>query len=164
MKAILNTNHGKIEIKLYEDKAPLTVENFVSYVNSGHYNSTIFHRVIPGFMIQGGGFDEKMVQKPTNEPINNEADNGVSNNKYTIAMARTQAPHSATAQFFINVNNNDFLNHKAKDMHNWGYAVFGEVVAGTEVVDLIEKVKTTRHGGHDDVPVETVIIHSATIV
>jgi peptidyl-prolyl cis-trans isomerase B (cyclophilin B) len=162
MKAVLKTNLGTIEIELYADKAPITVENFVSYINSGHYNNTIFHRVIPGFMIQGGGFDEKMSQKPTKSAIENEANNGVLNNKYTIAMARTQAPHSATAQFFINVKNNDFLNYK--DMHNWGYAVFGKVTAGTEVVDLIEKVKTSRHGPHDDVRTEAVIIQSATII
>jgi peptidyl-prolyl cis-trans isomerase B (cyclophilin B) len=163
MKAILNTNHGAIEIELNEEKAPVTVANFVSYVKSGHYDGTIFHRVIDGFMIQGGGFDKNMRQKSTQKEIKNEANNGLKNDKYTIAMARTMQPHSATSQFFINVKDNDFLNFKAEDLHGWGYAVFGKVVDGTDIVDKIKAVKTGRHGVHDDVPLEAVVIESATI-
>lgn len=164
MKAVLNTNHGAIEIELNQEKAPITVANFAEYVKSGHYNGTIFHRVIDNFMIQGGGFDKNMEQKPTRAEIKNEAQNGLKNDKYTIAMARTMAPHSASAQFFINVRDNDFLNFTAESMHGWGYAVFGKVTAGTEVIDKIKLVKTGRHGMHDDVPVEAVVIETATII
>ncbi|MCE3268974.1 MAG: peptidylprolyl isomerase [Burkholderiales bacterium] len=163
MKAVLNTNMGVIEIELNEEKAPLSVKNFAQYVNSGHYNGTIFHRVINDFMIQGGGFDESMQQKPTNAEIKNEANNGLKNDKYTIAMARTMAPHSASSQFFINVKDNDFLNFKSEDAYGWGYAVFGKVVSGTEIVDKIKQVKTKSHAGHDDVPVEAVVIETAVI-
>ena len=164
MKAVLNTNHGVIEIELNSEKAPITVANFVDYINSGHYNGTIFHRVIDGFMIQGGGFNEKMQQKSTKAEIQNEAKNGLKNDKYTIAMARTSAPHSASAQFFINLKDNDFLNFTGESMHGWGYAVFGKVTAGTDVVEKIKQVKTGRSGMHDDVPTTPVIIETATIV
>ena len=164
MKAVLNTNHGVIEIELNSEKAPITVANFVDYINSGHYNGTIFHRVIDGFMIQGGGFNEKMQQKPTKAEIQNEAKNGLKNDKYTIAMARTSAPHSASAQFFINLKDNDFLNFTAESMLGWGYAVFGKVTAGADVVEKIKQVKTGRSGMHDDVPTTPVIIETATIV
>src|SRR3990167_4399593 len=163
MKAVLNTNHGVIEIELNTEKAPLSVANFVNYVNAGHYDGTIFHRVIDNFMIQGGGFDKEMRQKPTQAEIKNEANNGLKNDKYTVAMARTMAPHSATSQFFINIKDNDFLNFKAEDMHGWGYAVFGRVTAGTEVVDKIKAVATGSNGMHDDVPVEAVVIETASI-
>jgi peptidyl-prolyl cis-trans isomerase B (cyclophilin B) len=155
------TGHGVITIELDGDKAPLSTANFLSYVNSGHYNNTVFHRVIDGFMIQGGGFEPGMTQKPTQAEIQNEANNGLKNNKYTLAMARTQAPHSATAQFFINVADNTFLNHTAPSLQGWGYAVFGKVVAGTEVVDAIRGVKTGRKGFHDDVPLADVVIEKA---
>lgn len=155
------TGHGVITIELDGEKAPLSTANFLSYVNSGHYNNTVFHRVIDGFMIQGGGFEPGMKQKPTQAEIQNEANNGLKNNKYTLAMARTQAPHSATAQFFINVADNAFLNHTAPSLQGWGYAVFGKVVAGTEVVDAIRGVKTGRKGFHDDVPQEDVVIEKA---
>lgn len=164
MKAVLNTNFGAIEIELNQEKAPITVANFVDYVKSGHYNGTIFHRVINDFMIQGGGFDTKMQQKPTKAEIQNEAKNGLKNDQYTIAMARTPAPHSASAQFFINLKNNDFLNFTREDMHGWGYAVFGKVTAGTDVVEKIKLVKTGRSGVHDDVPTEPVLIENATII
>jgi peptidyl-prolyl cis-trans isomerase B (cyclophilin B) len=164
VKAVLNTNHGSIELELNAEKAPITVANFVSYVNSGHYNGTIFHRVIDGFMIQGGGFDKNMQQKPTRDEIRNEANNGLKNEQYTIAMARTPAPHSASAQFFINLKNNSFLNFTSEDTNGWGYAVFGKVTAGTDVVEKIKQVKTGRSGMHDDVPTEAVIIESATII
>jgi len=160
----LQTTAGVIRLELDDEKAPATVENFLSYVRSGHYNGTIFHRVIKGFMIQGGGFEPGLKQKPTNEPIQNEANNGLKNEHYTVAMARTSAPHSASAQFFINTTNNDFLNFKSESGSGWGYAVFGKVVAGTEVVDQMEKVKTGRSGGHDDVPVENLVITQATEV
>ncbi|MEY2805506.1 MAG: hypothetical protein RL657_2842 [Pseudomonadota bacterium] len=153
--------HGVITLELHADKAPKTVANFLDYVAQGHYDQTVFHRVIDGFMIQGGGFDAQMKQKPTGEPIENEANNGLKNDCYTIAMARTQDPHSATAQFFINVSDNGFLNHTAPSMQGWGYAVFGKVIAGTEVVDQIRGVKTGRHGFHDDVPQEPVVIEKA---
>jgi peptidyl-prolyl cis-trans isomerase B (cyclophilin B) len=153
--------YGVITLELDADKAPKSTANFLDYVNKGHYNNTIFHRVIPGFMIQGGGFEPGMEQKPTGEAIENEANNGLKNNTYTVAMARTQAPHSATAQFFINVADNDFLNHTAPSLQGWGYAVFGKVVKGTEVVDQIKAVKTGRKGFHDDVPKEDVIIEKA---
>lgn len=155
---------GVITLELDEAKAPKSVANFISYVTKGHYNNTIFHRVIPGFMVQGGGFEPGMGQKPTDAPIENEANNGLKNDNYTVAMARTQAPHSATAQFFINVADNAFLNHTAPSMQGWGYAVFGKVVAGTDVVDRIKAVKTGRKGFHDDVPNEDVVIEKAVIV
>ncbi len=159
MAVILHTNHGDIKIELNPEKAPKTVENFLNYVRSGHYNGTIFHRVINNFMIQGGGFEPGMKQKPTNTPVENEADNGLQNVIYSIAMARTSDPHSATAQFFINVNNNHFLDYPGQD--GWGYAVFGKVVEGQSVVDTIKLVATTRSGMHADVPREDVIIESA---
>jgi len=162
MAVILNTNHGKIKIELDAEKAPKTVENFLSYVKSGHYDGTIFHRVIDGFMIQGGGFEPGMKQKPTNDPIENEAKNGLKNEPYTLAMARTSAPHSASAQFFINVKNNSFLDYPGQD--GWGYCVFGKVVEGTDVVDQIKSVKTTRSGMYSDVPVDNVVIEKAEIV
>ena len=152
---------GIIKIELNAERAPVSTENFLAYVNNGHYNNTIFHRVIDGFMIQGGGFEPGMKQKPCMEPIENEADNGLKNERYTLAMARTSAPHSATAQFFINVAKNDFLNHTAPTSQGWGYAVFGKVVEGTEIVDAIRGVKTGRSGFHDDVPVEDVVIEKA---
>jgi len=155
------TGLGVITLELDAEKAPKSTENFLAYVNKGHYNNTIFHRVIPGFMVQGGGFEPDMKQKPTEAPIENEANNGLKNNNYTIAMARTQAPHSASAQFFINVADNDFLNHTAPSLQGWGYAVFGKVVKGAEVVDQIKGVKTGRNGFHDDVPKEPVVIEKA---
>jgi peptidyl-prolyl cis-trans isomerase B (cyclophilin B) len=154
-------DHGVITLELDAEKAPKSVANFLAYVNKGHYDKTIFHRVIDGFMIQGGGFEPGMTQKPTDEPIENEANNGLRNNHYTVAMARTGEPHSATAQFFINVSDNDFLNHTAPSRQGWGYAVFGKVVEGTEVVDKIRAVKTGRRGFHDDVPREDVVIEKA---
>lgn len=153
--------HGVITLELDADKAPKCTANFLAYVNSGHYNNTIFHRVIPGFMVQGGGFEPGMKQKPCNAPIENEANNGLKNNHYTVAMARTSDPHSATAQFFINVADNAFLNHTAPSSQGWGYAVFGKVVAGNDVVDKIKAVKTSRKGYHDDVPVDDVVIEKA---
>ena len=162
MAVLLSTNHGPITIELDADKAPKTVENFLGYVESGHYDGTIFHRVIDGFMIQGGGFGPGMKEKETGEPIENEAANGLGNEQYTIAMARTNDPHSATAQFFINVKDNDFLDYAGPG--NWGYCVFGRVTAGTEVVDEIRKVATGRKGFHDDVPLEDVVIEKAEIV
>ena len=155
------TNLGVIDIELDPEHAPITCENFENYVKSGFYNGTIFHRVIKGFMIQGGGFEPGMQQKPTNDPIKNEADNGLKNDKYTIAMARTNDPHSATAQFFINVADNDFLNHTAPTGNGWGYAVFGKVVAGQDVVDQIARVLTGTRGWFGDVPVEDVVIEKA---
>ncbi len=160
----LNTNFGAIVLELNEEKAPLTVANFLEYVKSGHYDGKIFHRVINDFMIQGGGMDKDMKEGKTSAAIKNEANNGLKNDKYTIAMARTMQPHSATAQFFINVKDNDFLNFSGENVHGWGYAVFGKAVAGTEVIDKIKVVKTGRHGMHDDVPVEPVIIESAEVV
>lgn len=160
----LITNMGDIVLELDGAKAPITTQNFLDYVKSGFYSNVIFHRVIPNFMIQGGGFEPGMNQKNTNAPITNEADNGLKNDKYTIAMARTQDPHSASAQFFINTNDNDFLNFTAPSVQGWGYAVFGKVVEGTEVVDAIEKVATGTRGFHGDVPREDVIIQSAEIV
>ena len=155
------TGMGVITLELDADKAPLSTANFLAYVNKGHYNNTIFHRVIPGFMIQGGGFEPGMTQKPTDKPINNEANNGLKNEVYTIAMARTNDPHSATAQFFINVTNNGFLNHTAPSAQGWGYAVFGKVVGGTDIVKAIEGVPTGRKGFHDDVPKTDVVIEKA---
>lgn len=159
----LHTNYGVITIELFADKAPVTVENFKQYVRDGHYDGTIFHRVISNFMIQGGGFEPGMQQKDTRDPIKNEADNGVANKIGTVAMARTPDPHSASAQFFINVNDNDFLNFTSKTSQGWGYCVFGKVVEGMDVVEKIEAVKTTRRDGHADVPAEDVIITSAEI-
>ena len=159
----LQTNKGDIVLELDAEKAPKTVANFLEYAKAGFYDGTIFHRVIPGFMIQGGGFTADMAQKPTNAPIENEANNGLKNDTYTIAMARTQAPHSATAQFFINVANNGFLNFKAPTMQGWGYAVFGKVVKGQEVVDAIAGVRTGNRGFHQDVPVEAVVINKAIV-
>lgn len=160
----LDTNMGAIVIELNEEKAPKTVENFLNYVKSGHYDGTIFHRIIDGFMIQGGGMDADMKEKATNAPIENEADNGLKNDKGTIAMARTQDPHSATSQFFINVKDNDFLNHTGKNMQGWGYTVFGKVTSGMDVIDKMRGVPTGRFGMHADVPKEPVVINSATIV
>lgn len=157
-------NQGVIVLELDAEKAPKTVENFLSYVKKGFYDRTVFHRVIPGFMAQGGGFEPGMTQKPTDAQIENEANNGLKNDKYTVAMARTNAPHSATAQFFINVANNGFLNHTAPTAQGWGYAVFGKVVSGTDVVDKIEGVKTGRKGFHDDVPLEDVVIEKAVVI
>ena len=157
----ISTNLGNIVLELDADKAPITVKNFLSYAKSGYYNNTIFHRVIDGFMIQGGGFEASMKQKPTESPIKNEASNGLKNNKYTIAMARTSIPDSATSQFFINANNNDFLNYPGQD--GWGYCVFGKVTDGTDVVDKIQKVATGNSGGHQDVPREPVIILNVTV-
>lgn len=160
----LITNQGEIEIELDAEKAPITVENFLGYVKDGFYDGTIFHRVIDGFMVQGGGFDQDMNQKTAKDPIQNEADNGLKNDAYTLAMARTQEPHSASAQFFINVADNDFLNHSAKTMEGWGYAVFGKVVKGQEVVDKIKSVATGKKGWFDDVPKETMIIEKAEVI
>ncbi len=160
----LDTNMGAIVIELNEEKAPKTVENFLNYVKSGHYDGTIFHRIIDGFMIQGGGMDAEMNEKATNAPVENEADNGLKNDKGTIAMARTQDPHSATSQFFINVKDNDFLNHSGKNMQGWGYTVFGKVTSGMDVIDKMRGVPTGRFGMHADVPKEPVVINSATIV
>ncbi len=160
----LTTSMGEIIIELDAEKAPVTAANFENYVKEGFYDGLIFHRVIPGFMIQGGGFTPDMNQKATHDPIKNEADNGLKNDKYTIAMARTPNPHSATAQFFINVVNNDFLNFRAPTQSGWGYAVFGKVVEGFDVVDAIAKVKTGKHGPHGDVPVEPVVITKAEIL
>ncbi len=153
--------HGVITLELDAAKAPKSTENFLAYVKKGHYDNTIFHRVIPGFMIQGGGFEPGMNQKATDTPIENEANNGLKNDKYTVAMARTSDPHSATAQFFINVVDNGFLNHTAPSAQGWGYAVFGKVVKGTEIVDAIKGVKTGRKGFHDDVPKDDVLIEKA---
>jgi peptidyl-prolyl cis-trans isomerase B (cyclophilin B) len=154
-------DYGVITLELDQEKAPNTVANFLSYVNKGHYNNTIFHRVIPGFMVQGGGMEPGMKEKKGDSPINNEANNGLKNLNYTVAMARTGDPHSATAQFFINVADNGFLNHTAISASGWGYAVFGKVVSGTEVVDKIKAVKTSKKGYHDDVPVVDVIMEKA---
>jgi len=159
----LHTNHGVITLELDEKRARQTVANFLDYVKSGHFTNTVFHRVIPGFMIQGGGFEPGMKQKPTRAPVKNEADNQVKNAAYTLAMARTSEPHSASAQFFINIADNDFLNHTAPTSQGWGYCVFGRVVAGTEVVDKIKAVKTGHQGMHQDVPLEDVIIERAEI-
>jgi peptidyl-prolyl cis-trans isomerase B (cyclophilin B) len=162
MAVLLTTNHGNITIELDAGKAPKTVENFLAYVNSGHYAGTIFHRVIDGFMIQGGGFEPGMKQKPTNEPVENEAKNGLKNSMYTLAMARTSAPHSASAQFFINVNDNSFLDYPGQD--GWGYCVFGKVTDGIDVVEKIRAVKTTRSGMFADVPVDDVVIEKAEVI
>lgn len=164
MKVALNTNQGRIEIELNAEKAPKSVANFVDYVRSGHYDGTIFHRVIDGFMIQGGGFDADMNQKSVKAPIQNEADNGLKNDLGTIAMARTNDPHSATAQFFINVSNNAFLNHSAKTPQGWGYAVFGKVTAGDDVITAIKAVPTGSRGFHQDVPRTNIVIESAEVI
>lgn len=160
----LHTNYGVITLELFADKAPVTVENFKQYVRDGHYDGTIFHRVISNFMIQGGGFAPGMQQKDTRDPIKNEADNGVGNSVGTVAMARTPDPHSASAQFFINVADNDFLNFSAPTMHGWGYAVFGKVTDGMDVVEKIKGVRTTSRSGHQDVPAEDVIIERAELI
>ena len=159
----LKTNHGDITLELFADKAPKTVENFLSYVKDGFYDGTIFHRVIDGFMIQGGGMTPDMEQKTTKDPIENEANNGVANAAGTIAMARTNDPHSATAQFFINVKDNDFLNFSSESMNGWGYCVFGKVTAGMDVLEKIKNVKTGNYGYHQDVPVEAVVIENAVV-
>ena len=161
---IIRTTFGAIKLELDAEKAPATVANFLSYARDGFYDGTIFHRVIDNFMIQGGGFDTDMQQKPTGEPIENEADNGLKNDFGTIAMARTMDPHSATAQFFINVKDNDFLNHSGKNMQGWGYAVFGKVTEGAEVLDKIRAVPTTSRNGHQDVPKDPVIIETVEVV
>ena len=160
----LHTNSGDIRLELDHEKAPVTVQNFIDYVDSGHYDNTIFHRVIDEFMIQGGGFEPGMIQKKTRAPIANEAGNGLKNDKYTIAMARTSDPHSATGQFFINVKDNDFLNYKSPTAQGYGYCVFGKVVEGMDVVDEIKKVKTGTRSGHQDVPVEDVILEKAEVI
>jgi peptidyl-prolyl cis-trans isomerase B (cyclophilin B) len=158
----LKTSAGTIRIELDDAKAPLSTQNFLEYVRAGHYDGTVFHRVIKGFMVQGGGFEPGMKQKTARAPITNEANNGLKNDKYTLAMARTSAPHSASAQFFINTADNAFLNFKSETPQGWGYAVFGKVISGTDVVDNIEAVATGRKGMHDDVPLEDVTILSAT--
>jgi peptidyl-prolyl cis-trans isomerase B (cyclophilin B) len=160
----MKTTFGDITLELDAEKAPKTVENFLSYVANAFYDGTIFHRVIDNFMIQGGGFDTDMRQKPTEAPIENEADNGLKNDRGTIAMARTMDPHSATAQFFINVKDNDFLNHSGKNMQGWGYTVFGRVVEGEAVLDKIRDVKTGNQAGHQDVPVEAIVIESISLI
>jgi peptidyl-prolyl cis-trans isomerase B (cyclophilin B) len=162
-RVVLRTTLGDVILELDRTAAPVTTENFLSYVSSGQYNGTVFHRVIPDFMIQGGGFSEDMRQKPTADPIANEADNGLKNDRGTIAMARTSEPHSATAQFFINLKDNDFLNHTSKTPQGWGYAVFGKVVDGMDVVDKIAQVKTGAHGPHRDVPADAIVITEAIV-
>ena len=163
-QVLLTTNHGNIKLELDDAKAPKTAANFVQYAKEGHFDNTVFHRVIPAFMIQGGGFEPGMKQKKTRPPIDNEASNGLKNDKYTVAMARTGDPHSASAQFFINAKDNDFLNFKSPNGNGWGYCVFGKVIEGQDVVDKIERVKTGRTGGHDDVPVEDVMILKAEVL
>jgi peptidyl-prolyl cis-trans isomerase B (cyclophilin B) len=160
----LHTSAGVIRVELDADKAPLCAENFLAYARSGHYDGTVFHRVIKGFMVQGGGMDADMRQKPTRAPIRNEAANGLRNQRHTLAMARTSDPHSATAQFFINTVDNGFLDFRAENAQGWGYAVFGRVVSGSDVVDRIEAVRTGRKGFHDDVPLEPVTIERAVVV
>lgn len=160
----LHTNHGVIALELDKARAPETAKNFLAYVESGFYSNTVFHRVIDGFMIQGGGFEPGMKQKPTRAPVKNEADNGLKNDRYTIAMARTADPHSASSQFFINVSDNGFLNHTAPNPNGWGYCVFGKVVEGQGTVDKIKSVKTGKRGPHSDVPVEDVLIERAEVV
>ena len=160
----LNTSAGTVRLELDDAKAPATVANFLAYAAKGHYDNTVFHRVIPDFMIQGGGMEPGMKQKPTDAPVANEANNGLKNARYTVAMARTSAPHSATAQFFINTKDNGFLDFKSESAQGWGYAVFGRVVGGIEVVDAIGAVRTGRKGGHDDVPLDDVVIRGVTLV
>ena len=164
MKVQFQTNLGNIIIELDKKKAPETVDNFVRYVSNGHYDKTIFHRVINGFMIQGGGFEKNMKEKATSAPIQNEANNGLKNKAFTLAMARTNDPHSASSQFFINLVDNEFLDHSSKTMSGWGYAVFGKVIDGTDVVNMIAEVKTTTKGFHDDVPVKPITIKKATVI
>lgn len=163
-KVDLETSHGTIRLELDDAKAPETVKNFLTNVENGHFDGTVFHRVIKGFMVQGGGFEPGMSQKPTGSTIQNEASNGLKNDKYTVAMARTSAPHSATAQFFINGADNEFLNFKSETPQGWGYAVFGKVISGKDVVDAIEQVRTGSRGGHGDVPLDDVMITRATVV
>lgn len=163
-KVEMETSKGKFVIELFPEKAPETVKNFLNYVDTKFYDGTIFHRVIPNFMIQGGGFNSDMKQKSAGAPIKNEADNGLKNDRGTIAMARTNDPHSATAQFFINTVNNDFLNHKGKTQQGWGYVVFGKVISGMDVVDAISAVKTVTRGNYRDVPAETIEIISARVL
>jgi len=163
-QVLLTTNHGQIKIELDDAKAPKTAANFIQYAKDGHFDNTIFHRVIPQFMVQGGGFEPGMKQKKTRDMIDNEATNGLKNEKYTVAMARTNDPHSASAQFFINTKNNEFLNFKSPNGAGWGYCVFGKVVEGMDVVDKIETVKTGRSGFHDDVPLEDVMIQKAEVL
>ena len=163
-QVLLTTNHGAIKLELDDVKAPNTVANFVQYAKDGHYDNTIFHRVIDGFMIQGGGFEPGMKQKGTRAPVDNEATNGLKNDIYTVAMARTNDPHSATAQFFINIKNNDFLNFTSPNGNGWGYCVFGKVVEGTDVVDKIKAVKTGTSGFHQDVPAQDVVIQKAEVL
>jgi peptidyl-prolyl cis-trans isomerase B (cyclophilin B) len=160
----LHTNYGEITLELDSEKAPITVQNFIDYVNSGHYDNTVFHRVIDGFMIQGGGFEPGLVQKQTRAPIRNEAANGLKNDKYTVAMARTSDVNSATAQFFINVADNDFLNYSSPTPQGFGYCVFGKVVEGMDVVDKIKKVRTGDRGGHQNVPLENVLLEKAEVI
>ena len=160
----LHTSLGAIDIEVDETKAPITAANFLKHVSDGHFNNTVFHRVIEGFMVQGGGFEPGMKQKPTGEPIKNEADNGLKNVNYSVAMARTSDPHSATAQFFINVSDNEFLDHTEPSPQGWGYCVFGQVVAGKDVVDLIKSTKTGKRGFHGDVPVDDILIERAEVV
>jgi peptidyl-prolyl cis-trans isomerase B (cyclophilin B) len=157
----MDTSAGTLRIELDDEKAPLSTANFLSYVNKGHYDGTVFHRVIKGFMVQGGGFEPGMKQKPADAPIRNEANNGLKNKHYTLAMARTSDPHSASAQFFVNTTDNGFLDFRAENAQGWGYAVFGRVVEGMDVVDRIESVRTGRKGMHDDVPLEDVRIERA---
>ena len=160
----LHTNHGVIDLELDAERAPQTARNFLDYVEAGFYSNTVFHRVIDGFMIQGGGFEPGMRQKPTRDPIKNEAGNGLKNDRYTIAMARTSDPHSASSQFFINLKDNGFLNHTAPNADGWGYCVFGKVVKGQDIVDKIKGVKTGKSGFHSDVPLEDVLIERAEVV
>ena len=160
----IKTNYGELSLELDAEKAPITVANFLEYVQSGFFNNTLFHRVIDSFMVQGGGFEPGMNQKPTRATIKNEADNGLKNDIYTVAMARTSDPNSATAQFFINASNNDFLNYTSPTPQGWGYCVFGKVVEGQDVIDKIRKVRTGSKGGHQDVPLEDVVIESAEVV
>ncbi len=164
MNVKLKTTLGEVQLTLDTDKAPITAENFLQYVRDGHYDGTIFHRVIDGFMIQGGGFEPGMSEKSTRDSIENEADNGLTNNAGAIAMARTQDPHSASAQFFINTQDNDFLNHKSKDTAGWGYCVFGQVSEGMDVVTRIEEVATGSRAGHQDVPAEDVLVEKAEVI
>ena len=165
MKTVeITTSAGVLRVELDDEKAPASVANFLAYAAKGHYDNTVFHRVIKGFMVQGGGFEPGMKQKPTDAPIANEANNGVKNKHYTLAMARTSAPHSATAQFFINATDNGFLDFKSESPQGWGYAVFGRVVSGMDIVDAIENVATGRKGGHDDVPLDDVVIQRVVAV
>ena len=163
-RVLLQTSSGDITVALNTEEAPETTENFLAYVKDGFYDNTIFHRIIAGFMIQGGGFSPGMVQKSTHSPIKNEADNGLKNMKGTLAMARTSDPHSASSQFFINVANNDFLNFQSKTSNGWGYCVFGEVSDGIDIVEALSKVSTTSRAGHQDIPEEDVVIQTATVV